>query len=123
MSGSSPGDDARAGAPEPAGPAGDPAAGWDFSALEVSGRMPVTNCGDKLTELTLEPLGEDYWLKPGETFIVTSYGDHGLGHPFEVQYWPDSISVWCTSWFGTVSDDDGNQLSAGHQRPDGAYPI
>lgn len=123
MSGSSRGDDGRPGAQEPPGPAGDPAAGWDFSALEVSGRMPVTNCGEKLTELTLEPLGEDYWLKPGETFIVTSYGDHGLGHPFEVQYWPDSVSVWCTSWFGTVSDDDGNQLSAGHQRPDGAYPI
>ncbi|MFD0349221.1 hypothetical protein ACFQ0M_30580 [Kitasatospora aburaviensis] len=39
-----------------------------------------------------------------------------------MQYWPDSVSVWCTSWFGTVSDDDGNQLSCGHQRPDGAYP-
>ncbi|MFI2610597.1 hypothetical protein [Kitasatospora sp. NPDC018619] len=98
------------------------AAAWDFSALEVTGRMPVTNRGEGLVELTLEPLGEDYWMRPGETFIVTSYGDYGSGHPFEVQYWPDSVSVWCTSWFGTVSDDEGNQLSSGHQRPDGAYP-
>ncbi|CAN3982810.1 hypothetical protein [Kitasatospora purpeofusca] len=98
------------------------AGGWDFSALEVTGRIPLTNRGEGLLELTLEPLGEDYWMRPGETFIVTSYGDYGPGHPFEVQYWPDSVSVWCTSWFGTVSDDEGNQLSHGHQRPDGAYP-
>ncbi|MEV4414800.1 hypothetical protein [Catellatospora sp. NPDC049609] len=80
--------------------------------------MLVTNYGDELLELMLEPCGQDYWLQPGETFVVTSYGQwHGF--PFETMYEPGRITVCASSWFATVSFRDGREVPGGHQRPSG----
>ncbi|ONI77348.1 hypothetical protein ALI144C_33565 [Actinosynnema sp. ALI-1.44] len=77
----------------------------------------VHNNGDRLLELFLEPIGQDYWLRPGESVVVTSYG-HWDDHPFETVYEPDRITVWCTSWFATVTYPNGQEVPEAHQRPD-----
>ncbi|MFE1415389.1 hypothetical protein ACFW6F_32030 [Streptomyces sp. NPDC058746] len=88
--------------------------------LENPVPMPVLNSGTELLELWLEPFGQDYWLQPGESFVVTSYGSWS-GHPFEVAHEPGRIEIWATSWFATVTFPDGTEVPGGHQRPDGTY--
>lgn len=96
---------------------------FSFDSIRKLGNavpLPVANNGDRLLELWLEPVGQDYWLRPGESVVVTSYG-HWDGHPFETAHEPDRITVWCTSWFATVTGHDGQEVPGGHQRPDGVY--
>ncbi|RKS79504.1 hypothetical protein BZB76_0974 [Actinomadura pelletieri DSM 43383] len=94
----------------------------DFSheAIQELGNpvpMLVQNGGDQLLKLWLEPFGQDYWLRPGEAVVVTSYG-HWDDRPFEMLHEPDCIQVWACSWFATVSDLLGNEVPGGHQRPE-----
>ncbi|MER5486864.1 hypothetical protein ABT024_27165 [Streptomyces sp. NPDC002812] len=84
--------------------------------------MLVINDGTELLELMLEPFGQDYWLRPGEAFVVTSYGEWS-DHPFETIHEPDLITVWATSWFATVSFRNGDEVPGGYQRPEGKYPV
>ncbi|MFD5057877.1 hypothetical protein [Streptomyces sp. NPDC058394] len=101
-----------------------PGAGdFSFEAIRKLGNpvpMLVQNDGDTLMELWLEPFGQDYWLMPGERVTVTSYG-HWDDHPFEAIHEPDRITVWATSFFATVSDSNGAEVPAAHQRPSGKY--
>jgi hypothetical protein len=101
-----------------------PAAGdYGFDSIRRLGNaipMRVQNDGDRLLELFLEPTGQDYWLQPGESVVVTSYG-HWDSHPFETIHEPDRITVWCTSWFATVTHPNGQEVPGAHQRPEGAY--
>jgi hypothetical protein len=92
---------------------------FSYEAIQQLGNpvpMLVHNGGDELLELWLEPFGQDYWLRPGEVVTVTSYGEWD-GHPFETVHEPGRIEVWASSWFATVSDSDGNEIPAAHQRP------
>jgi hypothetical protein len=96
---------------------------YSFESIRKLGNavpLWVENSGDRLLELFLEPVGQDYWLLPGESVVVTSYG-HWDGHPFEVAHEPDLITVWCTSWFATVTHRNGQEVPGAHQRPDGAH--
>ncbi|MDT7839492.1 hypothetical protein [Streptomyces justiciae] len=74
--------------------------------------MLVQNDGDAPLRLWLEPFGQDYWLNPGESVHVTSYGEW-TDHPFETVHEPDCLTVWATSFFATVSDPDGNEFPPG----------
>ncbi len=95
-------------------------------------RLRVHNRGGELLELSLEPYGEDYWLRPGETFVVTTTGVSGpepwIGttyphEPFEVDYYGAN---WLVVHFngdqGWVTDHSGERLCCAHQRPDGWAP-
>ncbi|CAM5356901.1 hypothetical protein GCM10010343_75990 [Streptomyces avidinii] len=82
--------------------------------------MLVENAGKGLLELWLEPFGQDYWLQPGESFIVTSYG-HWSDRPFETAHEPERIQVWAASCFATVTFPDGTEVPGGHQRPRAEY--
>ncbi|MFI9242857.1 hypothetical protein ACIGXF_09710 [Streptomyces sp. NPDC053086] len=94
------------------------------------GRLRVSNEGEDLLELTLEPYGSDHWLLPGETFIVWTVGSPGeehlwsgtaLGHePFEVDHRPGSVTVHINSSIGYVTDVHGNEIDCGHRRPTGS---
>ncbi|MEU4421800.1 hypothetical protein AB0F81_14335 [Actinoplanes sp. NPDC024001] len=53
-------------------------------------RLPVGNFGSGPLCLFLEPLGSDYWLRPGETFIVVGTGGEGQ---FQVDSVPGEVSV------------------------------
>ncbi|MGV9451805.1 hypothetical protein [Streptomyces sp. NPDC003635] len=86
-----------------------------FEAIRRLGNpvpMLVHNRGDARLELWLEPFGQDYWLEPGESAYVTSYGEWN-DHPFETVHEPGCLTVWATSFFATVSDRDGNEFPPG----------
>jgi hypothetical protein len=96
---------------------------FSFEAIQSLGNpipMLVVNSGSELLELWLEPFGQDYWLRPGESVIVTSYGQWD-DHPFETAHEPNLITVWATSFFATVSDRNGREVPGAWQRPKGKY--
>lgn len=92
---------------------------FSFEGIKALGNpvpLRVQNGGEAPLELWLEPFGQDYWLLPGETVTVTSYGTWN-DHPFETYYEPDRLTVWATSWFATVSDGNGDEVPGGRNRP------
>ncbi|MDH6215605.1 hypothetical protein [Streptomyces pseudovenezuelae] len=78
-------------------------------------RMRVTNRDTELLELILEPYGSDHWLRPGETFVVETYG-FGDGDPFEVEHEPARVTVHLDG-HGDVVDVHGVVIECGHGRP------
>ena len=67
----------------------------------------------------VEPLGEDYWLNPGETFTVVADDDPDADG-FNVVHHDQGVSVWyeAASWpEPQVYDASGKLLRCGHQRP------
>jgi uridine kinase len=89
--------------------------------------MTVRNGSAGWLCLWLEPLGEDRWLRSGETFRITSdyAGDKA---DFQVDYWVDdqdraagieNVTVWIQygNPYAEVTDDDGHVVECGHQRP------
>jgi hypothetical protein len=99
--------------------------------------MPIENAGDDLLALYLEPLGNDYWLRPGEAFTVVApapepHGPHAVrltaevrvtdGAPFSITRFRDGgyeavqVSVDVLGSY-TVIGPDGAELACGHQRP------
>ncbi|GIF63372.1 hypothetical protein Ais01nite_14070 [Asanoa ishikariensis] len=91
--------------------------------------MRLQNSGATLLELVIEPWGRDYWLRPGEVFVVSTAASPddnlypGTTHPdepFEVDYRPQSMTVHCNGLSADVTDSHGNELTCGHQRPETA---
>lgn len=90
--------------------------------------MDVRNDSQGWLTLWLEPLGEDRWLRPGETFRVRSdYNGEDLA--FSVNTWVDegdrsarieNIAVWIENGAcdAEVADAAGTLLACGHQRPE-----
>lgn len=90
--------------------------------------VSVYNSSKGLLTLWLEPLGEDRWLQPGETFVIRSNytGDESA---FTLNPWVsdedrcagiENVNVWvdegdCMSVI--VVDLAGNVIECGHQRP------
>lgn len=96
----------------------DQAGDFGFEAIQRLGNpvpMAVKNDGEQPLELWLEPFGQDYWLEPGESVYVTSYGTWN-DCPFETVHEPDCLTVWATSWFATVSHPDGTEFPPGPRR-------
>jgi hypothetical protein len=90
---------------------------FSFQAIKQLGNpvpLLVQNDSEKQLQLWLEPFGQDYWLNPGETVYVTSYGTWN-DHPFELVHGSDCLTVWATSWFATVSDCDGDEFPPGRR--------
>jgi hypothetical protein len=90
--------------------------------------MDVRNDSGGWLTLWLEPLGEDRWLRPGETFRVRSdYRGDDLA--FSVNLWVDdddraagieNVAVWIENGncYAEVTDTAGNAIECGHQRPE-----
>ncbi|MFF5233240.1 hypothetical protein [Dactylosporangium sp. NPDC000521] len=87
--------------------------------------MDLRNDSDGWLVLWLEPLGEDRWLKPGETVHIRSDHD-GDDAPFTVDRLEDddeaagiaNIAVWVNGGAAEVTDSSGTRLESGHQRPE-----
>ena len=88
----------------------------------------LTNRSAGWLVLWLEPLGEDRWLKPGETVRVRSDYD-GEAPAFEVTFWVRDedraagienvdVSVESGSVYAQVTDAVGRVLPCGYQRPE-----
>ncbi|XUL88042.1 hypothetical protein ACQ86D_16315 [Streptomyces galilaeus] len=78
-------------------------------------RMRVVNSGTAMLELLLEPYGSDHWLRPGETFVVVTYG-FGDSEPFEVEHAPATVTV-NLGGHGHVTDLHGDEIDCAHGRP------
>ncbi|MEU6072452.1 hypothetical protein [Micromonospora sp. NPDC047074] len=81
-------------------------------------RLPVKNVGDRVVCLFIEPLGEDFWMRPEETFVVV--GD-AVDPEFSVSTMPDHVIVWVNAGdpynAQVVDGRSGNVLECGHGRP------
>ncbi|WP_432188045.1 hypothetical protein [Streptomyces sp. Tue6028] len=89
--------------------------------------VEVRNDSKGWLTMWLEPLGEDRWLKPDETFRVRSdYSGDELA--FSVVFWVDddrsagieNVAVWVEAGdcYAEVVDQAGSIVECGHQRPD-----
>ena len=87
----------------------------------------IFNHSDGWLVMYLEPLGEDRWLRPGQTFEVRSDYD-GPNCPFTIEFLVDhgdhsygieSVSVWVNegNCYAEVTDETGAATECGHQRP------
>ncbi|MFE6888174.1 hypothetical protein [Streptomyces sp. NPDC057694] len=90
--------------------------------------MEVRNDYKGWLVLWLEPLGEDRWLEPGETFRIRSDYD-GDALAFSVTCWADeedraagieNMAVWIEAGdcYAQVTDRLGNVIECGHHRPE-----
>ncbi|MER8188306.1 hypothetical protein [Kitasatospora sp. NPDC094015] len=89
--------------------------------------MEVRNDSKGWLVMWLEPLGEDRWLRPDETFRVRSdYNGDELA--FSITFWVDdndrsagieNVAVWIENGdcYAEVVDTAGNLIECGHQRP------
>ena len=86
-------------------------------------RVPVRNVGDGMVCLFVEPLGEDFWMKPGDAFTVTG-GPDVADSEFAINTMPGYVIVWVHTgdcYTVTVVDENSGQvLPCGHQSPGAA---
>lgn len=88
--------------------------------------MPIENRGNSDLCLFVEPLCEDYWMKPGEA-VTIGPGTEGTDVWFDTYVSRDCITVWLyedgdphkVMLDHVVVDAHGNRLDSGHQRPPG----
>jgi hypothetical protein len=80
--------------------------------------VPLARC------LFIEPYGEDFWLKPGDEFIVVP-GEGPSDPQFTVVAATDRLVVWIFEGGDpekvvvdcTVIDSDGTELECGYECP------
>lgn len=88
--------------------------------------LRVGNWGTDDLCLMIEPLGEDYWVKPAEVLTVGPEVE-GIDVWFETAYSPGCVAVWLyedgdpakVQVGFVVVDAEGTALECGHQRPPG----
>ncbi|MFJ7158180.1 hypothetical protein ACIQUQ_25035 [Streptomyces sp. NPDC101118] len=84
-------------------------------------KITVNNDTGAPLTLWVEPLGEDYWLNPGERFTVSSdteLADPATVAPFEVTVHAQGVSVFSNvGHLAGVHDASGTEVHCGHQRP------
>ncbi|WP_435593696.1 hypothetical protein [Nocardia sp. bgisy118] len=83
----------------------------------------MTNENDKMLGVWVEPLAEEYWMRPGDVFTIAyDDADHvedviGDAH-FDVQSHGDMVTVWTGCRYQVaVYDQSGTKLVPGHQLP------
>jgi hypothetical protein len=81
--------------------------------------LPVSNVGDRFQCLFIEPLGEDYWMRPGARWRVVGVVDPR----FEVAVMPGYLIVWINEGsvydVRVVDEETGEELPCGDGRPAG----
>ncbi|MFJ5220404.1 hypothetical protein ACIP98_37675 [Streptomyces sp. NPDC088354] len=90
----------------------------------MKNRLPVQNRGDRDVCLFIEPYGEDFWMKPGDSFTVVPIREQS-NVEFSVVVAADLLTVWLYEDGDPynaildyeVVDAHGSKLACGHQRP------
>ncbi|MEU6482610.1 hypothetical protein [Streptomyces sp. NPDC046887] len=81
----------------------------------------VGNDTDRMLTVRVEPLGEDFWLKPGERLTLVARAPEGPDSgepPFEVTQHDSGVNVWSHLDVEPVAyDGSGTEVHCGHQRP------
>ncbi|MBO2456111.1 hypothetical protein [Actinomadura violacea] len=87
-------------------------------------RLPVRNLTNEFLCLVVEPLGEDFWLKPQETLVVTYTADDGHDSELSMVVATDHVQAWINEGDPCnfkVTDGSGAEVTCGHQRPPGGF--
>ncbi|OJF84637.1 hypothetical protein NS14008_23975 [Nocardia seriolae] len=75
---------------------------------------------DKVVRVWLEPMGEDYWMRPREAFTFEfderEFSASMCGAHFDVSWDDGDLIVWAGA-IAKVRDQSGTELECGHQRP------
>ncbi|MEU8895618.1 hypothetical protein [Nocardia sp. NPDC048505] len=84
-------------------------------------KLRLTNPhNDKMIAVWLEPLCEDYWMRPGESFTIefdeNDFSESMCGAHFDVSWVDNDLVVWAGA-IAHVRDQSGVELGCGHQRP------
>ena len=81
--------------------------------------VTVHNNSDRLRLVMLEPVGEDYWAKAGESCEIFAEGLEGDGSPFDVSIEDDAVSIWVERCLAVVEVRmNGVPVNCGHNRPE-----
>jgi hypothetical protein len=82
--------------------------------------LAVTNVGDGLMCLIIEPVGEEFWMPPGARFRVVG-GE--VDPDFEVNVMPGHLIVWLNAGsildFRVVNEATGADVVCGDGQPPG----
>ncbi|MEW2138090.1 hypothetical protein AB0892_16065 [Streptomyces sp. NPDC005409] len=82
----------------------------------------MSNEGQELLELTVEPWADMHRIPPKGTCTVVTHAPAGDGtwglpsyrdEPFEVEHRPDSVTVWVNGHCFHLSDKEGNPIDEG----------
>ena len=80
-------------------------------------RLTIGNERKQVLQLMLEPWGEDYWMKPGETFDLIPDKPSESFH-FAVAYFDSYVAAYAEGGCEYVRVHcHGLLLECGHQRP------
>jgi hypothetical protein len=96
-------------------------------------RLLLSNGGEAVLELTVEPWAETHQLLPKQTWVVVTHSPAADGswsgtlrgnEPFQVDHRPESVTVWVNGNCFHLSDAEGNAIdSAGWQCPATQGPV
>jgi hypothetical protein len=79
--------------------------------------MSITNRSKVSRALYIEPEGADYWMLPGQTFVLSAEALDDSAH-FEVEHDGDGLQIYPSNGMDYISVlCDGEELQCGHQRP------
>jgi hypothetical protein len=91
-------------------------------------RLVLSNGGETLLELTVEPWADVLHILPKQTCVVVTHspaedgswpGTRRGDEPFQVDHRPDSVTVWANGHCFHLSDTQGNAIyAADGQCPD-----
>ncbi|MFI5642642.1 hypothetical protein ACIA8H_35285 [Streptomyces goshikiensis] len=84
-------------------------------------KIRLNNDTEKILAVWVEPLGEDYWMKPTERFTIatkTAESADSDEAPFDVLFHDQGVSVWVNIGYeAVVRDQSGSEVDCGHERP------
>ncbi|WP_328895535.1 hypothetical protein [Streptomyces sp. NBC_00236] len=84
-------------------------------------RLLISNGGESALELTVEPWAETHQMLPKQTWVVVTHSPAADGswsgtlredEPFQVDYRPESITVWVNGNCFHLSDTDANVIDS-----------
>ncbi len=86
-------------------------------------KLKVDNKVTQPIMVFVEPWGRDYWLQPGETFVLTALSDKiDPDFYFHIIYSEQQIDVYAEGRCYDVSVIlNGQELECGHNRPKGHF--
>lgn len=83
-------------------------------------RKSITNQQSTPMAVFTEPEGQEFWLLPGETFVLCAEV-FSPEADFEIEHHELGLTVWPSNSMGVISVlAHGKELICGHQRPAGS---
>ena len=81
--------------------------------------VSIVNNGNALLCVLAEPLGEDFWIAPGQTLTFSTPDEKPM-----VSWYEGGTSIWVNDgdpYDVVVTTETGEAVTCGFQRPPGAF--